>query len=186
MELLLSMSFKNNTKNYDITGTYPFGINAQSFFFKLYVHLQRKLISFYFQTKLWYPLCLSISSPWCIDLMPKPVCGLSQIFLRNCCALVLSLLIGYFISFCAFIHSLSNKTTYCHILWWLKAMRLCLIIIVLLWNLTGILAALLSRCLSNFRIIGNAQIWISQLRESTRSCGKMSVRLVNRGPRLCL
>ena len=41
------------------------------------------------------------------------------------------------------------KTSYCKISWSLKAVRL-----VSLWNLTGTLAALLPRCLSNFRAIG--------------------------------
>ena len=42
--------------------------------------------------------------------------------------------------------------------------------------------ALLPRCLSNFKTIGRVWTWISRLRDFTRSCGKSSVRLVNRGP----
>ena len=55
------------------------------------------------------------------------------------------------------------------------------LIIVLLWNLTGISAALLPRCLLNFRAIGKVYTWISRLRDITRSSGKTSVHLVNRG-----
>ena len=54
--------------------------------------------------------------------------------------------------------------------------------IVLLWNLTGSSAALLPRCLLNFRAIGKVQTRISGLRDFTRSCGKTSYCLVNRGP----
>ena len=56
--------------------------------------------------------------------------------------------------------------------------------ILSLWNLTGISAALLPRCLLNFRAIGKVQTRISRLRDFTRSCGKTSYRLVNRGPGL--
>ena len=47
--------------------------------------------------------------------------------------------------------------------------------IVSLWNLTGISAALLPRCLSNFRAIGKVEISISRLRDFKRSCGKSFV-----------
>ena len=52
------------------------------------------------------------------------------------------------------LYSLSGKWSYRQILWNLKAMRFNVIMIVSLWNLTGILATLLSWCLSNFRVIG--------------------------------
>ena len=52
------------------------------------------------------------------------------------------------------LYSLSGKTPYRQISWSLEAARLCVIIIVSLWNLTGISAALLPKCLSNFRVIG--------------------------------
>ena len=54
--------------------------------------------------------------------------------------------------------------------------------IVSFWNLTGISAALLPRWLSNFRAIRKVLTRISRLRDFTRSCGKTSYRLVNRGP----
>ena len=44
------------------------------------------------------------------------------------------------------------------------------------------IAAVLPRCLWNFKTIGKVQIRISRLRDFARSCGKTSVRLVNRGP----
>ena len=63
-----------------------------------------------------------------------------------------------------------------------EAARLDVIIIVLLWNLTGITAALRPRCLSNWKAIGKIWIWISQLRDFTRTRGKTSARLVSRDP----
>ena len=52
------------------------------------------------------------------------------------------------------LYSLSCKTSYRQISWSHEAARLGVIIIVALWNLTGISAALLPRCLSNFKAIG--------------------------------
>ena len=49
--------------------------------------------------------------------------------------------------------STSDKTSHRKISWSLEAARLVLEIIVLLWNLTGTSAALLPRCLSNFKKI---------------------------------
>ena len=80
------------------------------------------------------------------------------------------------------LYSLSGKTSYRKISWSLGAARFGVIMIVSLWNLTGISAALLPRCLSNLRAIGKVQTRISRLRNFTRSCGKTSYRLVNRGP----
>ena len=59
--------------------------------------------------------------------------------------------------------SLSSKTSHCKILWNLKAMRLNVIMIILLWNFTGISAVLLSSCHLNFRVIGKVGSWISRL-----------------------
>ena len=80
------------------------------------------------------------------------------------------------------IYSLSGKTSYRQIPWSLEAARLGVIMIVSLWNLTGISAALLPRCLLNFKAFGKVQTRILRLRDFTRSCGKTSYRLVNRGP----
>ena len=52
------------------------------------------------------------------------------------------------------IYSPSGKTSYRQIWWKLEAARLHVIMIVSLWNLTGISAALLPRSLSNVRAIG--------------------------------
>ena len=51
------------------------------------------------------------------------------------------------------LYSLSGKTSYHYILWTLESTRLNVIMITSLWNLTGISAALLPRCQSNFRAI---------------------------------
>ena len=49
------------------------------------------------------------------------------------------------------IYSLSGRASYSEITWSLEAARLDVGMIVSLWKLTGIWAALLPRCLSNFR-----------------------------------
>ena len=52
------------------------------------------------------------------------------------------------------LYSLSGKTSYRQISWSLETARLDVIMIVSLWNLAGVSAALLPRCLPNFRAIG--------------------------------
>ena len=79
------------------------------------------------------------------------------------------------------LYSLSDKASYRQISWSLEAARLDVIMIVSLWNLTGILAALLPTCLSNFRAIRKVYTLISCLRDFTRSCGKTSGLVVNGG-----
>ena len=64
--------------------------------------------------------------------------------------------------------SLNRRTSYRKISWSLEAARLDIIMIVSLWNLTGMSAALLSRCMLNFRAIGkssNRNLAASRLRE---------------------
>ena len=73
------------------------------------------------------------------------------------------------------LYSLSGKTSYHKILRCLEALRLDVMMIVLLWNLTGISAVLLPWCLLNF----NMNLGASRLH---RSCDETSVCLVNRGP----
>ena len=51
-----------------------------------------------------------------------------------------------------------------------------------LWNVTGTLAALLQRCLSNFRAIIQFRKQNSRLRFFARSWNKMSYRILKRGP----
>ena len=65
--------------------------------------------------------------------------------------------------------------------WSREAARLDVILIVSPWSLTGISAALLSICLSNFRATVQVYTRISRFRDFTRYCGKTSYRLVNRG-----
>ena len=65
----------------------------------------------------------------------------------------------------------SGKTFYRQISWRLEAARLGVIMIVSLWNLTGISAALLPRCLLNSRAIGkspNPNLAASRLHEILR------------------
>ena len=80
------------------------------------------------------------------------------------------------------LYSLSGKTSYRQISWSLEAARLDVAMAVSLWNLTGTSAPLLPRYLPNFRAIGKVWTRISRLRDFTRSCGKTSYSLVNRGP----
>ena len=51
------------------------------------------------------------------------------------------------------LNSLNSKTSYRQILWSLEVTGLGVVMMVLLWNLKGTLAAVLPRCLSNFRAI---------------------------------
>ena len=80
------------------------------------------------------------------------------------------------------LYSLSGKTSYRKISWSLEAARFGFKLFQSLWNLAGTSAALLPRCLSNFRAIRPLQHPISWLRDFTRFGGKASYRLVNRGP----
>ena len=80
------------------------------------------------------------------------------------------------------LYLLGGRTSYCQISWsflWMDA-----IMIVSLWNLTGISSALLPRCLSNVRAIIKVWTRISLLRGFTGSYGKTTFRLVNRRPRI--
>ena len=79
-------------------------------------------------------------------------------------------------------YSLSGKTSYRKISWSLEAARFGFKLFQSLWNLAGTSAALLPRCLSNFRAIRQLQHPISRLRVFTRFGGKTSYCLVNRGP----
>ena len=80
------------------------------------------------------------------------------------------------------LYSLSGKTSYRKISWSLEAARFGFELFQSLWNLAGTSAALLPRCLSNFRAIRLLQHPISRLRDFMRFGGKTSYRLVNRGP----
>ena len=80
------------------------------------------------------------------------------------------------------LYSLSGKTSYRKISWSIEAARFGFKLFQSLWNLAGTSAALLPRCLSNFRAIQPLQHPISRLRHFTRFGGKTSYRLVNRGP----
>ena len=80
------------------------------------------------------------------------------------------------------LYSLSGKTSYRKISWSLEAARFGFKLFQSLWILAGTSAALLPRCLSNFRAIRPLQHPISRLRDFTRFVGKTSYRLVNRGP----
>ena len=69
------------------------------------------------------------------------------------------------------LYSLSGRTTYRQISWSLEAARLDVIMIVSLWNLTDISAALLLKCLSNIRAIEkslNPNLAASRRREILR------------------
>ena len=78
--------------------------------------------------------------------------------------------------------SISDKTSYCKISWSIEAARFVFRFVRSLWNLTGTSAALLSKCLSNFKEIWWFKIPISRLRDTTRSHDKTSYRILKRGP----
>ena len=74
--------------------------------------------------------------------------------------------------------SISNKTSYHKISWSLKVARLVVWIIASLWNLTGTLAALLLRCLSNFRAIDNFKYKSCGFRNFAKSYDNNSYRIL--------
>ena len=75
----------------------------------------------------------------------------------------------------------SGRTSYRQISGSLEAAKVDANIVVSHWNLPGNSAALLQRCLSNFRAIRKVWTRISRTRYFIRSSGKTSTRLVNRG-----
>ena len=78
-------------------------------------------------------------------------------------------------------YSLSGRTSHQQNSWRLEATRLGVLMIASLWNLAGISAALLLR--SNCQISERLEMPRPKSRGfETRSCGKASARLVNRGP----
>ena len=64
----------------------------------------------------------------------------------------------------------------------LEKNRFVVLIVASLWNLTGTSTAVLPRCMSNFRAIGQFQIQISQLRNFPRSYIETSYRLLKQSP----
>ena len=56
------------------------------------------------------------------------------------------------------LYSVSGKTSYRKISWSLEAARLNVMMLLSLWNLTGISVALLARCLPNLRTIGKFKL----------------------------
>ena len=86
----------------------------------------------------------------------------------------------YAIGFDFDLYALNGKKSYHQISCSLEATKLDVIIIVSLWNLTGISSALLPMCMSNVIAIGKVQTRITRLPDYTRSWGKTSVRLVHR------
>ena len=79
-----------------------------------------------------------------------------------------------------------HYASYRKILWSLEGARFGFTLFQSLWKLTGTSAAVLPRCLSNFRAILSisSEHPISRLRDFTRFGGKTSYHLVNRGPGL--
>ena len=78
--------------------------------------------------------------------------------------------------------STSDRTSYRKIPWSLEAAGLVAWIIVSLWNLTGASAAVLPRCLSSFKVIGQFWIQISRLRDFARSYNMTSYRILKQDP----
>ena len=72
--------------------------------------------------------------------------------------------------------SLSGRTSYRKSSWSFETGRLIFTMTITPWNLTGISTAMLPMYLSNFRAIG--KVWT---RDFTRTYGKTSVHLPNRG-----
>ena len=140
------------------------------------------------------PMCTSISSATKIAIALSQMLFLwhgfffcyhtpkAQVYFRRGHIYVYICFIGYDITAPLGLCSLSWRTSYRKISWSLEATRLNASMFVSIWNVTGTSAARLARCLSNVRSIGKFKIWILRLRSFTRSCSKVSVRLLNRGP----
>ena len=79
------------------------------------------------------------------------------------------------------LYSLTGRSSYRKI-WNLEAMIFGFRTFQSLWKLTGILAAALPRCLSNYWAIRSLYHAISRPRDFTRFGGKTSHHLANRGP----
>ena len=77
--------------------------------------------------------------------------------------------------------SLTGETSYRQISWSIEAVRSDVIMIASLWDLTGISTEPLPSSLPTVRVFGDVKTRIWRLRIFTRSCGKTSYRLVNRG-----
>ena len=73
--------------------------------------------------------------------------------------------------------SISDKMSRCKIPWSLEAARFVFKIVRSLWNLTGTSAALLSKCLSNFKAMRWFKLPISRLRDFMWSYDKTSYRI---------
>ena len=85
------------------------------------------------------------------------------------------------------LYSPNGKTSYRQISWSLEAVKLGVIMIVSHWNLAGTSATPLPKCLSNFtERLKKIKPGSRGLRDFARSCGKSSVRLVNRGNELII
>ena len=80
------------------------------------------------------------------------------------------------------LYSQSGKTSYRQISWSFEAARFGFRLFQSLRILTGTSAAVLPRCLSNFRALRSLIHTISRLRDFTIFGGKTSYLLVNRGP----
>ena len=83
------------------------------------------------------------------------------------------------------LYSLSGWPSYRKVSWSPEAARFGFRLFQSLWNFTGISAAVLPRCLYNFRVIQPLH-QISRLQDFTRFDGKTSYHLVNRGPGSCV
>ena len=77
---------------------------------------------------------------------------------------------------------ISDKTSYCAVSQSVEVTIFVFKIVRSLWNLTGTSAALLQRCLSNFKAMRLFEPPIMRLRKFTRSQDKTSNRILKRGP----
>ena len=75
-----------------------------------------------------------------------------------------------------------GTSNYFKISWSLEDARFVFRIVRSLWNLAGTSAALLPKCLSNFKAMGKFKLRISRLRGFTRSYDKTSYWILKRDP----
>ena len=84
-------------------------------------------------------------------------------------------------SYCLGLVSIYDKTSYRKISWSLEAARFVFRIVRSLWNLTGNSAALLPKCLLNFKAMRYFKVLFTWLRDLTRSYDKTPYRILKWG-----
>ena len=136
-------------------------------------HLFRQWVGAHHNLKTWWPSfwyeCNKCNKSWYLDVFRmgpndfiKDTWHIYVIWLcMSCCCIIVLRWFMKYIYHCSTINqkyqghvSISDKTSFRYISWSLEAARLVVFTITSLWILTGASVALLPRCMSSFRTIG--------------------------------